>query len=62
MLLRYDSKIIESDVEHIFKKCLLVERLTQTHINKQYFKLRKNIFVLISSLTFKNISGIYNDF
>ena len=32
MLLRYDSKIIESDVEHIFKKCLLVERLTQTHI------------------------------
>ena len=30
--------------------------------NKQYFKLRKNIFFLISSLTFKNISGIYNDF
>ena len=30
--------------------------------NKQYFKLRKNVFFLISSLTFKNISGIYNDF
>ena len=30
--------------------------------NKQYFKLRKNIFFLISSLTFKNTSGIYNDF
>ena len=33
-----------------------------TTYNKQYFKLRKNIFFLISSLTFKNISGIDNDF
>ena len=40
---------------------IAVVRLKST-INKQYFKLRKNIFFLILSLTFKNISGIYNDF
>ena len=43
--------------------CALIHEVIYKIIfNKQYFKLRKNIFFLISSLTFKNISGNYNNF